>query len=238
MIGIDPLTLSSLLVLVSQTNICPKQEPTKINVIPQTKEVEYDYSQSLREIQKYTTDTVDPYGFHGTTVTQGFMRGSIELHQRVKFGQASIPRYDAACVWYDEITIELKIDPTIVIASELYKDRCMRKAIIGHELKHVRVDREVVNKYAKTMGKKLYNALKSRGFTAGPVRIDRMQEIADKMARVVKQVLELEYKKMGIEREERQRAVDTLEEYQSVDDKCPAFQKKKKQLYSSITSGR
>lgn len=238
MIGLDPLTLSSMLVLVSQTNICPKQEPTKINIVPKTEEVKYDYSQSLREIQKYTTDTVDPYGFHGQTITQGFMRGSIELQQKIKFGQASIPRYDAACVWYDEITIELKIDPTIVIASELYKDRCMRKAIIDHELKHVRVDREVVNKYAKTMGKKLYTALQSRGFTAGPVRIERMQEIADKMARVVKQVLELEYKKMGIERQERQRAVDTLEEYQSVDKKCPSFQKQKEGLYSSITGGR
>ena len=141
-----------------------------------------------------------------------------------------------ACIWYDSIDVELNIDPEIVIAKELYYDSCMRKSIIEHELKHVRVDREVVNKYAQTIGKRLFEALKARGFSVGPIKEERLLEVRSKMQRVVNQILELEYKKMNIERRERQLEVDSLEEYDSVDDKCPGFEKKKKKLYKKAIS--
>ncbi len=231
MFGIDPITLSSLLVLASGFE-CPRSDPTKINIVPRTADVVYDYKQTLKQIQQYGTDTIDPYGFHGQTVTQGFMKGKIGLNQRIRFGTWANKQY--GCVWYDTITVELEITPTIVIANEIYRDHCMRKAVIEHELKHVRVDREVVNKYAKTMGAKLMKALKSRGFSAGPFPIERMPEIQSKMQTVVRQILELEYKKLGIERQERQGAVDSIEEYESVDDQCPHFEKKKKKLYKDL----
>lgn len=231
MLGIDPITLSSLLVLAS-SGACPQHEPTKINVIPRTEEVKYDFKQSLAQIQNYSTDTVDPYGFHGQTITQGFMKGQIGLTQKIRFGMITQKGY--GCVWYDTITVELDITPEIVVANEIYRDHCMRKAVVEHELKHVRVDRQVVNKYAKTMGQKLLEALSSRGFSAGPFKEERMPEIQAKMRNVVRQILELEYKKLGIEREERQRQVDTIEEYESVDDQCPHFEKKKKKLYKDL----
>ncbi len=234
MFGLDPIVIPTLMILAGANTACPTQEATKINIIPRTEKVKYDYRQTLKQIQGYSTDTVDPYGFHGQTVTQGFMKGKIDLRHKVQFSQITHPKYKISCLWYKEITVEINIDPTIVIAKEMYQDQCMRKAILGHELKHVRVDREIVNKYAKSMGQKLLKALKSRGFAAGPFETERMNEIMVKMQTVVKQILELEYKKMGIERQERQREVDTLEEYNSVDDKCPGFQKKKQQLYSSI----
>ncbi len=234
MFGVDPLTLSSLLVLAGTTVTCPEREPTKINIIPRTEEVEYDYRQSLKQLQGYSIDTVDPYGFHGTTITQAFMKGQIELRQKISFGTSTMQRFGLSCVWYNDITVELHIEPTIVIAKELYHDACMRKALLEHELKHVRVDREIVNKFAKSMGQKLFTALKSRGFAVGPIASQDVEGVTHKMQRVVRQILELEYKKLGIERQELQRAVDSLGEYQSVDKKCPAFEKKKRALYSQI----
>ncbi len=234
MFGIDPVTVSSLLILAGNVATCPAHAPTKINIIPRTEKVKYDYSQTLKEIQNYSTDTVDPYGFHGTTITQGFMKGTVQLEHGIKFAHYVDKRYGFVCIWYDEITVKLHIDPTIVIAKELYKDKCMRKAILGHELKHVRVDREIVNKYAKSMGGKLVKALTSRGFSAGPMKIERAKEVSRKMQRVVGQILSLEDQKMSIDRQERQREVDSLEEYNSVDDKCPGFEKKKEKLYSDL----
>ncbi len=221
--------------LVLAGNItCPVHEPTKINIIPRTEKVKYDHSQSLKKIQNYSTDTVDPYGFHGQTITQGFMNGQIRLEHKIQYGQLTNSKYNYACVWYKDITVEIKIAPTIVIAKELYRDKCMRNSILGHELKHVRVDREIVNKYAKLMGAKLMEALKSRGFEAGPMRIERMQEVSAKMTRVVGQILELEYQKLGIERQELQREVDNINEYETVNAECPAFEKKKHRFYSKL----
>ncbi|MGH1403609.1 MAG: hypothetical protein ACRBDL_05150 [Alphaproteobacteria bacterium] len=231
MLGLDPVTLSSLIVLAGYTPQCPDHAPAKINIIPRTEDVKYDYRQSLKKLQSYSTDTVDPYGFHGTTITQAFMKGQIQLSHKIQFGQAGNAKAGYGCTWYSDITVELHIDPTIVVAKEIYRDKCMRKAVVNHELKHVRVDREVVNKYAREMGGKLMEALKSRGFDAGPFKLERMNDVQRKMQRVVHQVLELEYKKLGIERQERQRAVDSLEEYESVDDECPAFEAKKGEFY-------
>lgn len=234
MFGIDPLTLSSLLVLAGNTVSCPAHEPTKINIIPRTEKVKYDYKQTLKQIQNYSSDTVDPYGFHGQTITQGFMNGSVELVHRIKIGQSVNQRNGYACLWYDEINVEIKIDPTIVIAKEIYKDKCMRKEVLGHELKHVKVDRKIVNKYAKSMGRKLLKGLKSRGFSVDPISIGRIPEVSSKMQRVVGQILELEYRKLGIYREEMQRDVDNLVEYEGVGDKCSSFKKKKDKLYSDL----
>lgn len=231
MFGLDPLSMAAGFILASGAPMCPDHPPTRINVVPRTADVDYDYSQSLKDIQSYSTDTIDPYAFNGTTITQGFMKGKIDMQHKVWLKQASLPRYKAACVWYDQIVVEISIDPTIVIANELYKDPCMRKAVLEHELKHVKVDREIVNKYAREMGNKLMSELKSRGFTTGPFPIEHLQEVSNKMDTVVKQLLALQYEKMSVERKERQGNVDNLEEYTSVNDECPDFEKNKEKLY-------
>lgn len=238
MFGLDALTTSTLLVLAASSgnpqDLCPAHPPTNINVIPKTENVKYDSEKTLKELQAQDTDTVDPYGFHGTSITQAYMSGTIQPTQKVQLDYGPVKGYRAICLWYKDITIELKIDPTIFMAKELYADRCMRKALIEHELKHVKVDREVVNEYARSMGQKLLTELKSRGFTAGPVPEDKAQDVAQKMHHVVNQILELEYQKLEIDRKERQRAVDNLGEYNRVDELCPEFEKYKKKLYSDL----
>ena len=234
MIGIDPVTLATMTILAGYTPQCPVHEPTKINIKPVSEKIKYDKNQSLKDIQSYDTDTIDPYSFHGQSITQAFMKGSVGIGYQVKFAGSSSPKTGVSCMWYKEINVEIKVDPTIVIAKEIYHDPCMRKAVIGHEHKHVQVDRVIVNKYAKSIGRKLMSGLESRGFTAGPFDGARAGEIKEKMLRVVSQIIDLEDQKMDLERREKQLEVDTLEEYESVDDKCPFFEKKKAVIYSDI----
>lgn len=236
MFGIDLLPLTTFLLLAAATpdasKMCGDKQPTKIRVIPKTANVRFDYSQSLKQLQNYETDTVDPYAYHGTTVTQAFMKGSIQPRYKILLKTTEIKKYNAGCLAYDTIEVELNIEPTIVMAKEVAKDSCLKRTVSEHELKHVRVDREVVNKYAKSIGQKLLKDLKARGFTAGPFPLDRMEEIQEKMKGVVGQILDLEFQKMSIERQERQREVDNLEEYESVNAKCPDFDRNKSKYYA------
>ncbi len=234
MFGIDPVTITSMLVLAGYKPECPTHEPTKINITPISEKIKYDVSQSLKELQQYDMDTVDPYGFHGTSITRAFMNGSVGLSYEMTFASQPIPEYKISCQWYDQINVKIEVAPTIVVAKEIYHDPCMRKAVIGHELKHVQVDRVIVNKYAKIIGQKLFSELSSRGFTAGPFASEREEEIRNKMMHVVSQIIDLEQEKMNIERREQQRAVDTLKEYERVDDQCPEFKKKKASVYADI----
>ena len=70
------------------------------------------------------------------------------------------------------------------------------------------------------MGQKIYDGLKSRGFNIGPVNPQDANDIAKRMHETVAQLIELEFKKMEIERTEKQQAVDTLEEYERVSAQC------------------
>ncbi len=222
MFGFDPLTAGSLLILAaSGQSLCQMPKSTEINVIPKTLDIEYDYSRSLVDMQAEHVDTIDPYSFHDVTVTQGFMKGAIKMQPRVKLAQQFFGRQNAMCLWYDTVDISIEIDPSIVIASEIRKDRCLHAAVLEHEMKHVDADRRIVNKYAKIMGQKVYSALKQRGFIAGPVRPEAAQAVATKMQNVVFQTLEHEYKRMNLERTEVQAEIDSLEEYERVNALCP-----------------
>lgn len=219
---IEPVTALGILTLASlePTALCKMPEPTEINVIPRTAEVKYDTSQTRAELQKYDIDTINPYGFGSNTHTNGFMRGSISMQPEVSVDYKFVLANRAVCIWYDTINLNISITPEIVIAKEVAEDPCEFSVTKEHELKHVMVDRRIVNKYAKTMGKKVYEGLKSRGFMVGPVKANVAQQIVNRMQETVMQLVELEYKKMEIERAEKQQAVDSLEEYERVNSAC------------------
>ena len=224
MFGLDPLTTGALLILATSNNkLCQMPAPTKINVKPSTQKVEYDFSKSLKELQATQADTINPYGFSGISHTLGYARGAVRTEMHVKLGSRYLPRHNALCVWYDEVNVSFKIDPTITIAKEVMADRCKGKVVKEHELKHVKVDRKIVNKYAKIIGKKLYEGLKSRGFIAGPVRVEDEDAVATRMHRTVHQIVEHQTKRMDLDRAEAQQAVDSLEEYERVAKLCPQW---------------
>lgn len=221
MLPIDPLTISSLLVLASSSLSCEMPKLTEINVRPYAKELKYDYTQNMAQMQGYSTDTIDPYSFHGMTKTQGLMKGAIKLKQEVKLDYKHFPQQGAVCLWYDEINIDIEIDPTIVIAQEVRADKCTHEAVLEHEMKHVNEDRRVVSEYAQVIGQKIYEALKARGFKSGIIRADYAQSMAERMQKVIYQTVEHEYKRLELDRSERQRKIDNLEEYERVSALCP-----------------
>lgn len=206
---------------------CQKKDPVKINVVPRSQKVRFDYSRTLAQIQNVATDTKNPYGFHKTTYTQGFMQGTIKVKPVIKLGGYTVQPYNMACIWYDSIDIDIEIIPKIFIAKEVNEDPCMRGAVTHHEMKHVDVDRRVVNAYAESIGNKLYDRLKKRGFMVGPVPASKKDIVMKRMMDAAKQILSHEYERMEFERRDAQTGVDTLEEYERVSAQCPAFKRSK-----------
>ena len=219
---IDPLTFLGVLTLASTepSAVCQMPKATEINVIPRSEELKIDTSQTQAEIQKYNIDTVNPYGFGTQSHTKAFMRGGVGLRHEVGMDYKHVLSNRAVCIWYDKIDLFIEITPEIVMARELTENPCEYRVTKEHEMKHVNVDRRIANKYAKTMGKKVYDGLKSRGFMVGPIGVNAAQDVINRMQATVGQLVELEYKKMQIERMEQQQAVDTLEEYERVNSAC------------------
>lgn len=202
---------------------CVMPKPASINVRPQSDALQVISKYTLGELQQVETDTVNPHSFSDFSVAHGFMRGMIRMQPAIKLDYSADPRTGRVCLWYDEITVNVRLTPQIYIAKEVHEDRCMRKATMDHEMKHVRVDREVINEFSRSVGKAIFEALQERGFKAGPMPAAMSRDAADRMRRTVYQIVEHEYKKLELIRTERQRAVDSREEYDRVQAQCPGF---------------
>lgn len=208
--------------------MCQPPKASKINIKPETLDVRYNYSKSLEELQKFESGSINPYGFHQKSQVRGLMRGGIKVHDPdIKFGLRNVkdPRSkgEYVCAWYDSITLKITIDPEIMIAKEVAADKCMHNAVRVHELKHIKVDRQIVNNFSRAVGNKINEALKSRNYAGGPVPAGQEQELVNAMGEIIFKIIIHERKKMNLERAERQQAVDTLEEYEHITNQCPNF---------------
>ncbi|MEZ5815010.1 MAG: hypothetical protein R3E13_09900 [Alphaproteobacteria bacterium] len=224
MLPIDPLMTGTLLIAAaSSAGLCQIPQAAEIAVVPRTEELVIDESRTHTQLQGQTIDTINPYSYDSITHTNGFMQGQITLRSEVSLDYKQAPYMNAFCLWYEKVTIDLHITPKIVIAKEVATDKCMYKAVLEHEMKHVEADRKIVNKYAKTIGRKVFDGLEQRGFVTGPVAPGNTQVVSDRMKKTVSQLIQFEYKKMEIERAEAQQAIDSLEEYQRVQAQCPEY---------------
>lgn len=224
MFGIDPLTAGTLMVLAAGGhNVCHMAKPTEINVVPVTQDVNFVTNMTLAEMQKQSTDTINPHSFNGVSVTQGFAMGEVRIRASVSMDGVKLQGNPAACLWYKEINVDFEVNPNIYIAKEVYQDLCMRRAVTEHEMKHVNTDKRVINKFAQHIGRTIYDELKARGFVAGPIPLDDVQAVSDRMKRTVLQLVEREQKRFEIDRMDMQALVDTKEEYDRVAAQCPRF---------------
>lgn len=220
---IDPLVVSSLVVLASSGDVCKMPKPTEITITPSTEKVQVISNKTLAEMQNEQIDTINPHSFNGVSVTQGFAQGKIRMQAEVKLDSQAVMRGRAGCIWYETINVKFLIDPYIYIAKEVQKDRCMGRAVLEHEMKHVHVDRQVVNKYSREVGRKIFEGLEQRGFIAGPIRPEDYEATAERMRQTVKQIIDLEMKRLELDRLDMQTAVDSKEEYDRVAAQCPKF---------------
>ncbi|MCB1720147.1 MAG: hypothetical protein H6860_04080 [Rhodospirillales bacterium] len=224
MIPFDPVTAGTALILAaSSPQICQMTTPADISVVPKTAELVIDTSRTSADLQGQSIDTINPYGYNNVTHTNGFMEGQINMRSSVELDYRLTSMANAYCIYYKKVTIMLDITPKIVIAKEVSEDSCMYSAVLEHEMKHVNADRKIVNKYAQTIGKKVFDGLQQRGFIAGPIASENAQAIMNRMKSTVSQLVQFEYKKMEIERAEAQQAIDNLAEYQFVQSRCPDY---------------
>jgi hypothetical protein len=228
----DPLTTGALLILAAGaqgaappkvTDGCQIPRPAAISVVPKSAELVIDSAQSLAAIQTQKIDTINPYGYDVSAHTNGYMSGTLGMQSAVYLDYSIDSKTGGLCIWYDKVAVTIDLEPKIVIASEVAKDRCMSRAVLEHEKKHVTADRKIANKFAKSIGKIIYDGLEQRGFLVGPIPQASAQDTADRMKETVGQLIALQAKKMDIERAEAQQAIDSLEEYQRVKAQCPNF---------------
>lgn len=199
---------------------CKASRAPRVHIDTSTDQISWDFTKSEKQLNKFEIDTVNPYGSNVITDVGGLMQGGIELKESMRLSTLTHKGLNQICYWYDTITVSLHIKPTIFIAKEFPRNTCRHNAIKQHELTHVKVDREIVNKYASLIGKAMQQEL-DRQFVYGPYMVSQSGQVEAYLKGRIENILKSYSKKMDEERKTRQQAVDSLKEYERVNNLCP-----------------
>jgi hypothetical protein len=198
---------------------CKPSKAPSINIKTSTDNISYDFNLSEKQLNKFDSSTVNPYGSNVITDVGGLMKGGIETKHQMSFATLTNPRTKQMCFWYDKVEVSLHIRPKIYVARDFPKGSCMHSAILGHEHKHVIVDREIVNKYAALIGDALKYTV-ARNPVFGPISTDQKQIMLDQVKINMQNIVQEYISQMSNERKQRQQAVDNLAEYERVNKSC------------------
>ena len=203
---------------------CYPRSAARINIVPTTDEIFFDFTKSEEQLNNFKIDTVNPYGKDVIVDVGGLMEGGIELKHSASIGYVSHPTYGLSCLWFDTLNVDIGIKPTIYIAREYNKGTCMHNAIMEHEMKHIQVDIDMVNKYANKIGYEINDKL-TREYVYGPIPTESTADQQARMIEDINQIIRSYVEGLKNERRAEQQKIDSREEYDSVSAKCAQFQK-------------
>lgn len=199
---------------------CPNKSAPEIMISLSSNSIDYDFSKSKNQLRSFKIDTKSPYDQSAHTEVGGLMNGEISVNTNVSFGWASQGANQDTCFWYDKIQVKMHIDPTILVANEHAQGSCMHSSILEHEMKHIKVDRRVLQKYKGLLQSDLERVTRKVGMI-GPVSRSSSDKIRQKMMAVVEKTVSSRTQAMYAERRKLQQAVDSLDEYKRVASRCP-----------------
>ncbi len=206
---------------VRQAISCQTRNAPRINVLPSKSRVRYDFSKRKAQLNAVDVDTISPYGPHHKTEVSGLMSGSIQVKHEMRFEHQKYMSLDLGCLYIRSVDVSVHIEPTVFVAAEYAKGTCMHNAILAHEHKHVREDQLIVNKYTKIIGRAMQQAVNSQGASFGPYELDRISLVQQNIQNALNGVLKKYNDRMNLERRDRQQAIDSFEEYESIGKRCP-----------------
>lgn len=225
MLGLELAVAGHLLLQANATvtpqtpTTCPAQKTARVDVRWRSEPVEFDFGRSIDNLNHSDVDTVNPYGTHVATDVGGLMSGSIKYESNIQISSVRYPVGNVTCLWVDKVTVDIVIDPIIMIAAEHPEGSCEHNAILEHEYKHVAVDRSVVKDHLQAARQATALAVQKVG-VVGPKKSDSANEYKQKMTTYIQDQLKLEMDSMYADRKKRQAAIDTKEEYDRVDGQC------------------
>lgn len=215
---LEPLALTSLL-LVSATPPawCQPKTPPIVRVGLLAPQPVADTSRPMKTLETVKIDTKNPYGAHVKTHVGGLTDGTIKVEQHASLSGASLG--DQSCYWYSDVQITVHLVQKVYVASEYKYGSCMYNAVWEHEHKHVRVDREIINKYRPVYEQAVLRFVTQAGAT-GPVESHSAQKVQESMTQELRRAIRSVTDKMEAERTARQQSIDTRAEYDRVSAQC------------------
>lgn len=212
--------LAGYVELVSGRIRCNAPRSPQVVVEAGETRIRYNFTKSQNELTRMETDTISPYGGNVRTHVGGLMKGEVSVSQNIRFYHETYAHVRAGCLYLDTIKVDIVTKPTIYIARNHREGTCMHKSIMEHEKLHVAVDQQLVAKYKTLLKDALEEGVRKIGASHGPFPISKLQTQQENLQLYLQDIVKKYSDALTKERKERQQAVDNLEEYERVQNRC------------------
>ena len=201
---------------------CRMKSAPQINVVASGVDPVIEHRMTVAQLNKFKPqlNTQSPFGPGVETHVQGLTSGKIGMEGAYEFETETWDILGKVCLYVKRVDVKIALDPKIYIAREYPEGSCHYNAVLAHEKKHWRVDRDVVNKYTGVIVRGVNNALKQVGFVHGPYDVASLPALQQQIGGVINGVIEGYAKNLNAERLANQRKIDTLAEYRKVAAQC------------------
>jgi hypothetical protein len=199
---------------MASAQTCPSH-PADIRVVEQIAPPAFDYSKSDAELtrMKYSEGTTADFANHRIV---GLTVASIVATTHVWITSAPAGP-DRLCAWPSAVTLTVSTRPTVYVSAA--HGHCNLDETKAHEMKHVAIDRSVIDRYMPVFRSEAERAIAEIG-TIGPIPRaqlpDIQQEIHDRVREATRRALAA----LNVDRSVEQRALDTPAEYDRLRQAC------------------
>lgn len=198
---------------------CNDYVPTVVTVQPVYDETVYDFTLPMMEIKALAESGKEKAkgSKHAEEWPVGLSLGEMYFSVSRDIMKMRPTSTQITCGQIKAVQIEFGFkDNKILVAKEFPKRSCPYREVLGHEEKHKAVDRRLVEEYAE----KIKTVFLDVSRKIGVVRNATSAIVDDQIDSAFSQAVSKLTKEIETEHVERQKDVDTKEEYQRVTDSC------------------
>lgn len=209
----DKSSLQNKTPVQGQAADCDSYRNVPVNITTRFDEAEYDYSQDITKIMGLANDTRHSIREH---ITLGLTRYSPIMSVNVASKVMNLPD-GLTCALIDHIDVTVGYqNVTVYIANEIPQNSCGFQEVMAHEMKHVGVNKSLLEEYKPIIENKLKDYLKFNSVFREPNPDYAISLAHDKLYEILNATAEDFYSENG----RRQHLVDTPQEYRRISATC------------------
>jgi len=193
--------------------VCPKPPKPKLVFSMKKTETKFNFSKTAAEL---TSQNLAKKTQLAGWINEGVMSAKFPNYEiSAKIGGITYPTLNQSCYWVEEINFFWLLEPTIYVAKDYPRGSCKYRTVISHERQHVSIDISVLQKYKDYIKNNLERQCLSpiaTGLITTQKNINLLASIEAKLKPIIDQMIS--------ERNSRQQAIDTVEEYKRIANLC------------------
>lgn len=208
--------------LLAQLTVCPIQDVPKVEIVFTRDMVHYNKTVSARHLtEKMREDKDSTAASHEELVIVGattrVTRGALHVYFNTLKDQSG-----NTCVYINTATFNLHYSPAIFVAKEVTDLPCTLKTTQEHEQLHVAIDLTTIEEYIPRLKVEVLQYLRALGYAGfGPYTPENAKKKQAQLARELTRANEPMSERLRETIRQRQRTIDTRENYMAEQAKCP-----------------